>query len=269
MTAVKQKYIDKGLTFLDGSYSAGSYLLFAQHPETGGRLGVRVLTAPLMTGKGPVIMITLRMRLMPAGADVLQLEEGGTPEGFPAKDNWQSSFPEMKWVKSSDVRRSLIVGVALSRSPEDAWMAPYDLDKVDFWGQVESWLMSRMPRKAWAVTPDTFRQYLKDQLAEVFGDCKPPVPEPAVTLLAMVRSQIAALEEQEATLQKKVDSGVVEPSPADLVTGIPHAIATLTHYDDLPALLEGSSKPSLTVHQGGLVDDDENDEGDGDNGGGD
>lgn len=196
MTAVVKKYQAQGCEFIDGSTSEASYLVIAFDPATGARLGLKMQVEGQYFNGKQALAFDARFRVAP---------------GSDGQDGWSKSF-NMPWTKNSPSRCSVNYLALISRGSDDAWMARYDLEALNYTQKLLEIAKAAAPEKTWVVDAATFKAYVTDSLEELMAKWPAPTKEHK-------QQQIAALEAQLAALKEEVQAMA---SAKDLVTPVDH-----------------------------------------------
>ena len=239
------KLKDQGHEVIVGTQNTPDYIVLARHPKTGAKVGVKVMFGPTSTEQGGMPTLFMRIRLAKVSeAEILSFTGEKSVAAFPDADNWAASYPDMPWQKTSEVRRSMVVGVASPRQgKENLWMMPYDFDAAGTFNDIREWLTSKVPRAHWKISTGQFKDFLRDALTELLDQApQPPTKESIQAQIDVHKNALVALAAQlEAT------TGSVK----DLLTPLEGTITPVDMADKLPDYWAGSEKPSLTLHEGG------------------
>jgi len=156
MHVTRKHFADLGFELMVGSAGGADYLFFAQHPETGAKVGIK----PLVLPHDNALIVAARIRMTPPG-----LIAGPSLDAkFSASQDWPKSYPGVEWSAHNNTRKSTVYACALRCLNHT--FAPQCLEDINFFDKITTSLTDKIPRHDWAMDPTVLEKFLRESYAE-------------------------------------------------------------------------------------------------------
>lgn len=234
MQATIHEYRENGFEIMSGSTGVESYLVFAQHPETGARIGIKPLVGGVYVGGKKAIAITPRIRAdhpREIAIDEVDTAAGGhiskaKHDGMADLDVPGLCYPKTPWSKSDGDRASVIIGAIYRRDEDTIHMVTSDLENTGFYRQITNLLAAWINPEHWIVDPAQVQNFVRDCIHEELagkGKTKEALLAKAKALeetIEQMKKRIAAIEKDKAAILASAEGlnaveyvEVVHPAP--------------------------------------------------------